>query len=187
MIETSTEEKLAWCLNASKNEEPKFVEFINSLIYCKYKLEVNPEKLHNIYTADLLVNGLYKGDLKTQDTPFFKSFEKYGIDPQWAITYNLKDAVRYKEIYTNNRIPLVIFFDLKRKEEENYGVKIKPMRAVFATMAKNIEDIISEGKTPLHVYSKRRGDNSGNAKESFVFDARQFEMIFYEGSSLKLH
>jgi hypothetical protein len=181
---TTTEDKLSYCNKASKDQEPKFVDFINNLGGL-IKLRINPAKENDPYTHDLLVND-FCGELKTQDTPFFKSKSLYGIDPQWAVTYNHKDYLRYKKNYTSTGGDIIIFFDVTRKEEAKYGVKTFPMRSVFYTKASIIERLIEKESAPLHEYTNRKNDTQGNAKNSYVIDVRKFRMIYYSGRGLNL-
>jgi len=182
---TTTEDKSAYCQLASDIQEPEFVTFLNTLPFTSYKAKINPNKKNNPYTHDLIVNR-FKSDLKTQDTPFFLANKLYNIDPQWAITYNHKDYINYKKNYTNKNIEMLLFFDLKRKDEINYGIQTYPMRAVFITKAAVIEKMIENNEIPLHEYKNRKDDLNGNAKNSYVIDVRKFQMIYYSGKSIKI-
>lgn len=187
MLNTSTEDKIAYCYHASDIEEPKFVEFFNSLSYSGFKIQINPEKQNDKFTCDLLVNG-DRGDLKTQDTPFYKAEDWYKLDPQWAVTYNEKDYLRYKKTYSSKNIPFYVVFDVKRKKEFNtkYDVQITPMRGIFIADLRRLEFLIEKEKIPLHTYLGRVDDNQGNAKSSYIFDIRKLRMVYYEGSSVFL-
>jgi hypothetical protein len=186
ILETTTEDKKAYCKKASDEQEPAFVEFINSLNNELIKIKINPDKDHDPYTHDLIINDKIAGDLKTQDTPFFKSEILYNVDPQWAITYNHKDYLRYKEKYTNNNKDIIIFFDVNRKSETLYEQSTQLMRAVFYAKASEIESLIENNLVPLHEYQNRVNDNSGNAKSSYVIDVRLFNMIYFSGKSIKI-
>jgi len=183
----NTEDKESFTNFASKYQEPKFVEFINDLAYLEFKVEINPKKTEDKYDHDLLING-YKGDLKTQHTPFYRAKDFYNLDPQWAITYNHKDYVRYKNNYTNKNLPFYIIFDVIRKNEFNqkYEIRTDAMRAIFMCDVRKLENLIETNQIPLHSYVNRQDDNKGNAKSSYVFDVRHLRMIYYEGRSLKL-
>lgn len=183
---TNTEDKLAYCIKASEEQEPAFVEFINSLNNDLIKIKINPDKEHDPYTHDLIINNKIPGDLKTQDTPFFKANILYNIDPQWAITYNHKDYIRYKEKYTNKRQEIILFFDVRRKVQTMFDYTIKPMRSIFYAKASEIESLIENGMVPLHEYKNRVNDTSGNAKNSYVIDVRLFTMIYFSGKGIKI-
>ncbi len=183
---TTTEDKLAYCIKASDEQEPAFVNFINSLGNDLIKMEINPDKVHDPYTHDLIINGKIPGDLKTQDTPFFKSDILYNVDPQWAITYNHKDYLRYKEKYTNKGGNIILFFDVKRKAQTMFDHTTQPMRAIFYAKASEIESLIESKTVPLHEYQNRVNDTSGNAKSSYVIDVRLFNMIYYSGKGIKI-
>jgi hypothetical protein len=181
---TTTEDKLAYCKKASDEQEPRFVDFVNALGGL-VKLKINPDKENDPYTHDLLVHGA-PGDLKTQDTPFFKAEVLYDIDPQWAITYNHKDYLRYKKKYTDQGNDIVLFFDVTRKDEVKYDVKTFPMRGIFYAKASEVEKLIESSEVPLHEYLNRKNDTEGNAKSSYVIDVRRFNMIYYSGKGFKL-
>ncbi|TWR24003.1 hypothetical protein FPZ42_18535 [Mucilaginibacter achroorhodeus] len=93
-------------------------------------LEINPEKKTNRFTVDLLnTNTGNLGDLKTQTTPFFQSSFKYGIDPQYAVTFNHKDYIRYSKFYDN--LELYFWIDwYVVKFEGKQTIKVDPMNGV---------------------------------------------------------
>ena len=101
-------------------------------------------------------------DLKTIRTRFNTS-DKYGISPFTAFTLNKKDVDRYSEKYPH----IIIIFDI------DYG-DYKTLR--YATL-REIQRTIGLGKAKLHTYLHRVGDNSGNAKESWVMDSKWFKKL----------
>ncbi len=54
---------------------------------------LNPEKRRSPTVPDLVFRGRL-ADLKCQNTPFFLA-DRYGVDPTYAVTFNLKDALAY--------------------------------------------------------------------------------------------
>ena len=87
-----TENKQEWC-DYGDDAERIFAE--GRLFQLGLGGHINPQKKTNPYVHDLYVQ--FPSDLKTVRTPLFKSMELYGIDPQYAVTFNHKDAERYKD------------------------------------------------------------------------------------------
>ena len=94
----NTEDKQWWVIEWAKREV-LFVEKVCPEL--GLLAGINPEKSSNRYAPDLVVSGLI-ADLKCQQTPFFKARDLYGLDPQFAVTFNRKDYLRYKEQYHNH-------------------------------------------------------------------------------------
>ncbi len=59
-------------------------------------IAIHPEKAANPYHPDLIVNDVDIGELKAKASPLFIA-TKYGIDPQFALTMDLKDSFHYSK------------------------------------------------------------------------------------------
>jgi hypothetical protein len=82
------QQRAAWYVQGFKREQVFVNRFGPAL-----ELQLNPKKEIDLTVPDLL----YKGnlaDLKCQETPFFFA-NRFGIDPTFAVTFNLKDALSY--------------------------------------------------------------------------------------------
>lgn len=158
------QDKGPWCLAGASFEEVFIKKFGEGL-----GLTINPEKSMNPYAPDLInFNTNNLGDLKTQNTPFFQSKVRYNIDPQYAVTFNVKDYRRYKEYYPNIEIYFWVSWVAIRFEGAS-SIKVNEMEGIWSTSLSKIELMIQAG-APVHSYSKRVSDTLGNAKESYVFD-----------------
>ena len=169
----NTEDKLSWCSEAEKDEK----EFVKDrLPTLGLRGVVNPEKFTDPYTHDLTI--LFQSDLKSVRTPLFKARELHGIDPQYAVTFNKKDALRYRVKYPN----IVVIFDVRWDQLEwtdKHGTvyKVEPMHATYAGFLDDIKNAVMKGGNQVVTYQRRVNDTSGNAKESFVFDVRQLHKL----------
>lgn len=162
--------KTLWCKDGEKIEEA-FVKKYGS----KLDVIINPAKATDPYAPDLLENNIRIADLKTQNTPFFKAQDLYGIDPTFAVVFNRKDAVRYWQHYRD----IVIYF----------WVEWHSVRFVMGTTQKTVafldgvwriefKDLVELLKVaPSHSYQQRVDDTKGNAKDSFVLDIRNPSFI----------
>lgn len=172
-----TEDKLAWCADGIEREID-FVERIAPRL--KLNAKINPEKKTNPFAPDLLVNEKM-ADLKSQTTPFFTARKAFkapqqpgGIDPQYAVTFNRKDYLRYREQYPE----LDIYFWVEWKELENYGTKVRPLIGVYRVPFSQLAAHIESGEAKLHTYQRRESDQMGNARDSYGFDVRNFETLY---------
>jgi hypothetical protein len=149
------EDKQAWC-DVGQAAEVKFA----GPLFSGVSILQNPAKSFDKYTHDFYM--MMPCDLKTIRTRFNTS-DKYGIPPFTAFTLNKKDVDRYSEKYPH----IIIIFDI------DYG-DYKTLR--YATL-REIQRTIGLGKAKLHTYLHRVGDNSGNAKESWVMDSKWFKKL----------
>lgn len=150
-----TEDKLAWCERGLLLER----EFV-SRYYDDLCVEINPAKLLDKYAPDLLVAGAVPGDLKVQDTAF-RTAGRYGVPADRAVTFNEKDYDRYSEKY-----PAMLVF---------FWVRFLPGEAVFLmTMSDARRLCLPERR---HHYLRRKHDDRGNAKTSYVLDIRTLRRV----------
>ena len=173
MYTLSTEDKLAWCEKFGDETERTFAT--DRLFNLGIASWPNLEKRTNKYAHDLFC--IFQSDLKTVRTPLFKSQELYGIDPQYAVTFNLKDQERYNSLYPN----IIVIFDIKwevtEMELNNIIYKVNPMRVTVAGFLADIKNAIKADGNQKIEYKKRVNDDNGNAKSSYVFDARLLHRI----------
>ena len=163
-VKFNTEDKRIWC-DFGARKEVAFVENIVPLL--GRDIIVNPEKEHNPYAIDLVDRSSSKyADLKTQNTPFFTAGQ-YGIDPQYAVTFNKKDYERYCEFY-----PMCdIYFHVQWEQTSYREIVVNPLSGVWVAKFEDMRRKIEMGRVPLHEYLYRKNDTV-NAKESYVFNLR---------------
>jgi hypothetical protein len=137
---------------------------------------INPAKAADVYAPDLIVEG-HLADLKCQRTPFFKAQELYGIDPQFAVTFNTNDFERYRDAYPSLDIYFWISWQRTEMTIRGESYSVKPMAGVWRASFPAIRRRIQEQRVGAHAYLHRLFDTQGNAKSSFVFDLRQFEFL----------
>lgn len=164
----NTEDKGSWVVEGASLE----VDFVERVVpFLKRDIRIHPDKKTNPYSIDLYDYDKDRpADLKTQETPFFlvaKKYPKFGYDPQYTVTFNHKDYVRYKERYPD----CDIYYFVRWKQTEKYGVKIKPLTGVWVAAFRDMQRLIEGKKVKLHPYQYRQDDQT-NAKDSYIFDLR---------------
>lgn len=159
------QDKAPWCADGA-SKEFNFIKNYGEV----FNLIINPEKDKNAYAIDLVNNKTGRlADLKTQNTPFFKSNDLYHIDPTYAVTFNVNDYTRYKSDYPN--IDIFFWVDwLAVKFIGNKTIEVEPLKGVWRIAFEQILTI--SARYPIHKYQQRIYDNKGNSKDSFVFDLR---------------
>lgn len=155
------------------DHELKFIEIIKRL--GDYNLKINPEKNNNPTSIDYVWNNCL-ADLKTQTTPFFTSF-RYGIDSQYAVTFNRNDYQRYLEYEKKFQKKIHIFFWIDWKQLVWQDKSINYLFGIYHNSLDEIKKMILSG-APEHKYLRRRNDMLGNAKSSFILDIRKFHSIY---------
>ncbi|WP_343704062.1 hypothetical protein [Chitinophaga sp.] len=158
------QDKLHWCREGESKEQA----FVRRYVSLGYKM--NPEKESNEYAPDLISTTNVLTDLKSQHSPFFKAGERYGIDPNFAVVFNVKDKVRYKKEYPD--IDILYYVDWIAVRANIYGksYEVQPLIGVYRISFQDFLPILDGA--PVHEYIQRKGDLRGNAKDSYVLDIR---------------
>ena len=152
----SNQDKLAYCKLGERHEKQWVLDYFDSGITTL----LNPAKRENQFTHDFFV--MFPCDLKVQQEPF-RTADRYGVDPKYAITINKKDIERYKAKYPH--IIIIIRVCYPEYQASHYA------------SLHYLKLLISRGKAKLHTYQQRVNDTQGNAKDSYVFDARWLPKI----------
>jgi hypothetical protein len=157
------QDKGPWCADGASSEQVFIQNYGKGL-----GLIINPEKSFNKYAADLFnVNSKNVGDLKTQNTPFFQALTLFSVNPQYAVTFNQKDFIRYSELYPGIEVYFWVVWTVI-KFAGNQTIEVAPMEGVWKITLDKIKILVKTA--PLHFYQQRINDNNGNAKGSYVFD-----------------
>lgn len=169
---TDTEDKIAWCRDAEGDEKAFAVGRLFTLGLGGY---INVAKRSDPFTHDLFIN--FPADLKSVRTPLFKSRELYGIDPQYAVTFNVKDAQRYAKLYPNIVVVFDVNWSVTSMEIGGREYSVEPMHATYAGFLEDIRAAVVAAGSKTHSYQRRVDDTKGNAKASYVFDVRRLHKL----------
>ena len=167
--------KQVWCEEYGDKIERSFC--VNRLYDLGLTGFMNLEKHKNVYAHDMF--SVFPSDLKTVRTPFFKAWEKFEIDPQYAVTINMKDMQRYKDLYPNIVVVFDVLWDDKicKKFIEGVEYEVKPMHKTYAGFIQDIRAAVVAGGNKKVEYQGRVNDTGGNAKASYVFDVRKLQQL----------
>lgn len=164
-----TEDKLWWTEHGARMEV-RFVDEVAPPLGLDSVL--NPAKASDPFAPDLLLRGQL-ADLKVQNTPFFTA-SRYGLDPQYTVTFNHKDYLRYSELYPTIELLFWVAWKTLEWPADRPLARVEKMAGLwevpFAELARRVED----GEAPLHGYIRRVNDRAGNATASYLFDLRTF-------------
>lgn len=169
-----TEARSSWYRHGEDLEDA-FIQRVAPSLSLVIKL--NPKKDLDPTVIDMLYLNKFEADLKTQNTPFFTA-KKYGVPPQYAVTFNKKDYERYKRLYPHS----IIFFWVNWTSLEWNGNKVKPMNVVYKIPFWKLCKDIESGSIKLHTYERRKTDKRANAKDSYVLDIRNYTLLTEEVS-----
>lgn len=135
----------------------------------RFKIIINPAKKYNKYAPDLYcLNTCTNADLKPQFTPFYKAFELYGVNPQYAWTFNVSDLLEYLIQWEND---LGIFVWVKFEDSNLFGVEISKCENIYFVKVSDLKKLLNKKKI-IHKYGKRIND-ARNEHESFIIDLRE--------------
>jgi hypothetical protein len=175
----NTEDKQWWVIEWAKKEQLFVAQVCPKL---GLSATINPAKQHNRYAPDIVVDGQV-ADLKCQQTPFFKAGMLYNLDPQYVVTFNRKDYLRYQRLYPS----IIIYFWLDWHVREmlvgRSSFVVAPLAGVWRAPFAQLAALIEHSKAPLHAYQRRQGDIQGNAKESYLVDVRALECLYRHSAS----
>jgi hypothetical protein len=158
------QDKAVWCRDGMRIEEV-FVDMYGGTL----NVDINPTKLFDPYSPDLIeLSSGFLADLKTQNTPFFKSEELYGINPSHAVVFNHKDRVRYNEKYPDLFVYYWVEWVAVSFEMGGRRISVNPLYGVWRINMRVLDKILEE--SDLHQYQQRIFDRRGNAKSSYVID-----------------
>ena len=130
---------------------------------------INPDKAIDPQVPDLYRPQLDKlAELKTQNCPFFQARERFNLDPQFTVVFNLKDEQLYSSQYPDIDIYFWVDWQAVKFENRKGNISVEPMTGVWLI---SFTDLSLLCKTaPVHDYGQRRYDTRGNAKSSFVLN-----------------
>ncbi len=155
---------------------------------------IHPKKQSNPYHPDLIVNSTDIGELKAKASPLFIA-NKYGINPQFALTMDLKDSFHYSK-YLEQGIDISIFIWVKwaaksmrlyedvkgRKHYLNRGYNVHQLAGIWKVKFSELRRLEQEHDTPIHwyregfrqppIYSENDRLHSGWVRELLNFEPR---------------
>ncbi|MGF9824781.1 cold shock domain-containing protein [Brevibacillus agri] len=168
-IEHDTEDKQYWCRKGEQEEEAFIREIVPKI---GKRLIIHPGKKSRKTIIDLYdLDRNIEADLKTQTTPFF-SAGKYGLNPEFTVTFNHKDYEYYKNNYPN----AIIYWWVNWLQLSWGNFKVDPLYGVWEVPFRTLQVMIENRQVPLHEYIHRKDDDV-NAKSSYLFDLRHFQRL----------
>ena len=168
-MKPSNEDKAHWVEEYGLEKEQRFC----SIVLPRFGLfgYVNPEKEHDKYALDIIVEGVM-GDLKCQETPFFLSEKKSGIPAEHEFSFNRNDYERYKTTHYQ----AVIYIWVRWKEQTGCGVWVPAVCGLWRCPFSEIDRQVLAGAY-LHTYKNRVDDTQNNAPDSYLLDRRPMERL----------
>jgi hypothetical protein len=164
--ETSFDElndKGFWCA-LGEDKERAFVEVMGRIPRQPYTAVIHPAKQSNAYHPDLLVSDgrrQFTGEVKTKNSPLFFG-RRYGVDPQFAFTMDLKDSFHYTR-WLSRGTDILVFIWVKWEAHEmvtSYQGKerkytVKPMKGIWAApFSKLRRKELSNSPPEIHWYKE---------------------------------
>jgi hypothetical protein len=134
------EDKAFWCAHGERQE----IAFVNKFKELKHKglmttdisIDIHPEKNKNSYHPDLIVNEQFVGEAKIKNSPLFIA-KKYGVNPQFALTMDLKDVFNYRKKLILDGLDIHVFIWVKweaKKMTTSYSEKsVRRMGGIWVT------------------------------------------------------
>jgi len=102
----------------------------------------------------------------------------YNLDPQYVVTFNRKDYLRYQRLYPSIMIYFWLDWHVREMVIGRSIFAIAPLAGVWRAPFAQLAGLIEHSNTPLHAYQRRQGDTQGNAKESYLVDVRALQCLY---------
>ena len=130
-------------------------------------IKIHPEKKNNPFHPDLSINNTAVGELKSKASPLFIA-RKYGINPQFALTMDLKDSFHYSK-YLDKGIDITIFIWVKwaaksmstytkvdkyKNYDKHYG-PLKQLAGIWKVDFSDLRQLEKIKKPPIHWYNEK--------------------------------
>jgi len=164
----NNQDKAKWCERGQEDEQAFLAIAADYRLY----LVEHPNKAGDIYETDYqLANGLMDVDLKHVTTPFFKA-GNYGYDPDYTVTFNHKDYIRYRYKYPEWGNDMAILFWVEWDAQTRFDVNVADITGVWSLRLGHFDEMVRRGKLSCHSYLHRTGESGTNAKHSWLVDLR---------------
>lgn len=187
--------KSFWC-HLGNQQEDAFVRVMEILYEqgrISWKVAIHPLKKNDPYHPDLLCSlGDAKniiGEVKIKNSPLFLAMKNYGINPQTALTMDLKDSFNYEKLLRAG-IDLRLFIWVKWEAHKmvtspKHSYNIMPMKGIWTTTFSRLREYELTNPPPIHWYKeefrqpKFLDNNDTHGRELAIFDSRliQGDMI----------
>lgn len=125
------DDKAFWC-KLGNDKEDAFVKLAEKHPF-GHSIAIHPAKAADPYHPDLLVDGKDIGEVKIKNSPLFFG-RKYGVDPQYALTMDLKDSFNYCRWLAKGidiRIFAWVKWEAHRMECHGKTYTVEPMGGVW--------------------------------------------------------
>lgn len=154
------EDKVFWCQHGER-QELAFIKIFKllqetCLVSSDDVLQIHPFKKNNPFYPDLLVNYQYTGEVKSKNSPLFMA-RKYNIDPQFALTMDLKDSFNYTRLLKEG-IDVFIYIWVKWQagcmESAQARTHVNPMRGIWKVKFSTLRQFELNNPPPIHWYKE---------------------------------
>jgi len=102
----------------------------------------------------------------------------YNLDPQYVVTFNRKDYLRYRRLYPGITIYFWLDWQVRELLIGRSAFAVAPLAGVWRAPFAQLAALIEQRIAPLHTYQRRHRDLQGNAKESYLVDVRALECLY---------
>ena len=168
-----TEDKDWWITHGTELERA-FLEEVAPKLQLPFRW--NPDKTHDPTLPDFLV-GEELADLKCQNTPFFKAYDLYNLDPATTVTFNVKDYDRYLQRWPDMWVYFYVRWDTRSYKDGSRTIRVPFVHGVWRARIGRIRELVEAGRAPRHSYRRRQADRRGNARDSYLVSLEEIECV----------
>lgn len=144
--------KRAYCKSGLKDEY-HFVQTIAPII--GEDIRINPEKENNPLAIDChwhdQFGACFTADIKTEKTPYFTAQHYHSVDPQFAVTFGLKDMYNYSYWHTADYIIFHVKWETLHYTWRNQLISVKPLHGVWYAPMTQLRALATPSRFHVHL------------------------------------
>lgn len=142
----------------------------------QFSLGINPEKEFKNSAPDLIntATGVL-GDLKEQNTPFFRCGKKDGkLDPRYTVSFNVDDYNKYAK-YDQFEVYFWVCWKAVKFVDPYLIIDVEPLEGIWKVDLPGLACLVDVAHK--HDYLQRINDENGNSKDSYLLDLRSKKFV----------
>lgn len=142
----------------------------------QFSLDINPEKKFENYAPDLIntATGVI-GDLKEQNTPFFRCSKKDNkLNPRYTVSFNVDDYNKYSK-YDQFDVYFWVSWKAIKFVDPYLTIEVEPLEGIWRIDLNGLSSLVDIAHK--HDYHQRVFDENGNSKDSYLLDLRSKEFV----------
>ena len=156
-------------LKSGLKDEIYFVDTLAPII--GEDIRINPEKYNNPMVIDChwydQFGTRFDADIKTEKTPFFTAQHRHNIDPQFAVTFGLKDMFNYSYWHKADYVIFRICWETLKYTWRDKTIAVQPLHGVWFTGMQKLRELATIQRFHPHL-ERLENQSHGAARQTEI-------------------